>query len=198
MNVYELKADSNHYQSLDFVNKGDWDNFLLGRWDGRHLQASWSALEVRVLGEDEAGEPLPAGDFPSLGGIIPVFSRRARSALSDLLRANGEFLPLKCDECAGGSYDAYNVTRVVDALDETGSELKRFKSSGRVQRVLRHEFRPEFIADLHIFRIPQENRVYVTDLFVERVRAAGLTGFEFLPLWSVSGRARETLIGEVA
>lgn len=183
MNVYKLEADSNHYQNFVLTNKNDWDKFMFGHFDGHSMKAEWSPLEVALLrDEKEDHRERPQSDFPNLGGVVPVFSAHAIDTLRDLLTANGEVLPLRYRE---GNYFVYNPTRVVDALDEARSEIEVFKSSGRVMRIVRYEFYPERLQGLTAFRLSQRpTLVYVTEKFVQRVKDAGLIGFDFVPIWS--------------
>jgi hypothetical protein len=82
-------------------------------------------------------------------------------------------------------YAFFNITNVVDALDEAKSELKYF-SDGGFHRVLRYAFKPEAVRDQLLFKIPQQpgGFAFVTDRFVEIVKANGLTGFGFDKKWT--------------
>jgi hypothetical protein len=179
--VYMLKPDPDRYQALALLREEEWDR-LLDWFTGEPIGPSWLSPAVSVLREKPSDDRLLVGDFPSLGGVIPVFSGRAVEALGELLRASGEILPLSC---AGGTYLAYNVTRVVNALDVERSEVKRFAEGG-IMRIIRHEFRPDRLADEVVFKLPdvRKSAVYVTDEFVERVKNADLTGFQFPPVWA--------------
>jgi hypothetical protein len=181
MTVFELKADANNYEVLALADSQGWGMILdhLGGLMGH----AWEPPEVEIL-RDEEHTNRPRSDFPSLGGVLPVFSRRAVDALRDVLTANGEILPLVCAE---GEYFAYNTLKVVDALDEERSAVKRFKDGG-VMRVVHHEFLPEKLHGVSVFKIPQtiRSRTYVTDEFVRRVREAGLVGFNFIPVWALA------------
>ena len=181
MRVYILEADSNHYQNLILPNESDWET-LHGAFDGIPLGDSWTPLPVAVL-RDQDHRGRPAGDYPSLAGNIAVFSPRALDALGDLLEGNGEVLPLSCPD---GEYVAFNVTRVVDALDVERSDVRRFKSSGRIRDIERFEFRPELLGGLSIFKLPEipDMRIFVTERFVQRVQQAGLAGFLFQLAWA--------------
>jgi hypothetical protein len=181
MHVYQLRADANHFQNLILADESIWDQ-MQDMFNGTPVGMSWSPLRVEVLRDEDQNRALPPGDFPSLMTRLPVFSQRAVDTLSDLLHANGEFLPLVCSE---GTYFAFNVTRVIDALDVQRSEVKRF-SDGRIMRVVRYEFVPDILEGLSIFKIPETARmeVFVTDPFVSRVQSAGLVGFDFKLVWS--------------
>lgn len=181
MKVFALKPVPDKYQLLSLSDEQaeqrlDW-------FAGKPIGDSWVRFHVEVL-RDEEYKNRQSSDFPSWGGV-PVFSRRAVDALRDLLEPNGEILALDCPD---GEYFAYNVTRVVDALDELASDVKRFRD-GDVMRILRHSFHPKRVAKQTIFKIPQfehAHDIYVTDGFVAGVKTAGLIGFEFRELWSTA------------
>lgn len=182
MKVLQLRADP-FYQGFDFINR---EQRLIFRelkkslW-GQPIGEKWKPIGVIVPKEEQH---LPKCDFPELLPDVPVFSRRAKELLTDLLVPFGEFLPLLTDT---GEYYAFNVINRIDVLNEKKSELERFPD-GRVMRVVKYEFYPEKIQDQLIFQIPQETtRIYVTDKFVENVKEYNLTGFEYLPLWSYEG-----------
>jgi hypothetical protein len=182
MDVYLLVSDADRYENLTVAEGAD-VNVLLDRFDGRPMRTSWSPLEVEVI-RDARHAGRPASDFPLLFGPVPVLSERAARALGDLLAGAGELLPLGAD---GEGYHALNVTRVIDALDEQRSRVKRFRSSGRIMRVLSYAFRPEAIGDAAIFKIPQmvKSDVFLTDRFAAAVRRAELTGLAWdRMLWS--------------
>ena len=137
------------------------------------MATSWTPWKVE-LGRPEGYENLPMGDFPLLAFHVPVFNERAAERLQPLLVGNGELLPLLCDE---GSFFAYNVTTVLDALDIEKSIVIRFADGG-IQDVIRHEFVPEKLIS-PIFKIPQVPDVFVTDEFQDAVIKHELEGFHF-------------------
>jgi len=185
MNVYTLRPDSDHYQAIELETDEAWDPFL-DRFDGRAIGGAWWHPRIEILREVPRDYDLLPGDFPSLGGIIPVFSQKAVSALRDLLEENGELLPLVCDE---GEYFAYNVTRIVDALDEKQSSVDRF-ATGNIMGISRYHLQSTALDSLTIFKLPQSARVetYVTDTFVDRASKGGLVGFDFQRIWPPSSR----------
>jgi hypothetical protein len=88
-----------------------------------------------------------------------------------MLVANGEVLPLACDE-----YELliYDPAHILNALNEGASDLRRF-ADGDVMMITRYVFRPEVIGHVPIFRI---SRLRVRDTFVHQ---------SFLDLWKASG-----------
>jgi hypothetical protein len=180
MIVFILSADANNYQNLTFLDEKDWD--ILQDFDGTPQKNSWNKPKVEVIRDNEANLNLPASDFPSLASHVPVFSQQAIMILNGLLKDNGEILPLSCQK---GAYFAFNVTRVVDALDQSSSIVKRFKSSGRIMDIVEHKYYKDKLSNLTIFKIPQVSlmNVYVTDHFVRIVQSNSLKGFEFQKVW---------------
>jgi len=184
MTVYELRADAEGYRWLTMLQDVDFD--ALAELEGVKVGPAWQRYAVEPIDDDlNAGKSL--SDFPTLGST-PTFSQHAVDALRDMLHANGELLPLTSD---AGQFYAYNVTHVVDALDEHRSEVKRFRDGG-IMRVVRYEFRPEIVADLAIFKVSQLTRgpVFATDVFAKRVREAHLKGFVFEEVWTAEKTER--------
>lgn len=143
----------------------------------------WMPVGIRIARPKRAAAaPLP--DFLGVTPFVPAFGERAVEALRDLLEANGELLPLRCEQ---GDYYAFNVTRLVEALDVERSAFRRFPD-GRIQEIERHVFMPERIRPFPIFKLPHQRRssVYVTDEFARRAAAAALTGMSLREVWSDS------------
>lgn len=178
MNIFELQTDPKRYSNFALAYP-EREGAIYDAFDGRPLATQWAAPVVIPADEDD--HVAEFGDFALLG-TAPVFSLHALESLLDLLRPNGEVLPLRC-KC--GEYFAYNVTRVLPALDEAASSITRF-STGRVMSISRYVFRPDFLGDVAVFKIPELPKAYVfvTDAFVERVLATGLTGLTFGLLWT--------------
>jgi uncharacterized protein DUF1629 len=180
--VYRLQADTDHFQSFAPVQSFD----AFWSLDGRPIRRSWAPVRVRAVVEED-GVQLPAGDFAGLASNVPVFSRRAAEALEPILTLNGELLPLIAPQ---GVYFAYNVTRLIDAIDKNRSKVVRF-SSGRVMAIEKYVFKPDRLVGATIFKDPfYYAEVYVTDAFVEAVTAGQLTGFAFEPLWGAASSQR--------
>ncbi len=178
MSVFILYADGDRYQNLVFTSKKDWA--IVRQFGGRHLLSSWTAPAVEVFRDDKFNRNLPPSDFPSLTGVL-VFSARAVGALQRRLRENGEILPLNCSE---GEYYAFNLTTSIDALDESNSEVERFKTDGRIMQINKYIFFADRLHGATIFKIPQSRaKVFVTDTFRKMVIDNGLSGFAFVNVW---------------
>lgn len=183
MTIYELWSDANRVQNLFLPGLDDAATLAVtSQVNGAPIAGNWVRPRVAVLRDGKHNKALTPSDFPSLYGVIPVFSARAVSVLRDELASSGELLDLVCDE---GEYFAFNVTRFVDCLDEPNSDLIRFKD-GRVVMIKRYAFLPQtptLVGASSIFRLPQNTPgvPYVTEAFVEKTKKANLAGFLFRP-----------------
>ena len=177
MNVYILDADANKYRGIYYTNEDDIVEFNR-RFNGAPIKRSWTGKEKFSF----VPRRLPKGDTPSLSSHIPVFNAKAVNMLADFLEPNGELLPIACD---GEKFFLFNVTTVVDALDENSSELKLFNSGG-IMSIERHSFTQEKLIGVTVFKLPQRvlGWAYVTDPFVDKVKVAKLKGFKFRLVWS--------------
>jgi hypothetical protein len=190
MNIFDL-----HGESSDSGDK--WVRFYT-----RHklampgLSSERSAFfamhqRIEVMRNNEnipRGTKRQLGDYSNVNNNIhPVFSVRAKQLLASHLEGLGQWIELVSEN--DPVYWLFYITNIVDALDVQKSELAYFKSTpGKVMDIDRYVFKPEAVLDQMLFTLPQRpgsNRC-VTDRFVEIVKANGLTGFEFKPLWSSS------------
>lgn len=175
MKLYDLRADFNTCCTFRFKQGEDihqWD----GIFDGTTRLQGYPVPKGERRDEENAEGPLP--DFTRFDLAYPTFSTRAREALADLLTAHGEFAPIELDEPM--RYFAFNATTIVDVLDETRSEIARFRSGG-VMAVDKHILLDSVTTLPPIFKIPQtrRNTTYVNEAFVQRVQMSGLLGFRF-------------------
>lgn len=154
--------------------------------------SDWKPLKAIRSGSEQVNFSRPLGDRCGIDYKLDpmVLSRGALDVLLPHIGSYAQELPLDFDE---RSYSLLNITRVIDALDESRSELYRFPSSGRVGDILRYVFKTELVKDEFIFKIPQlpRNAVFVTNRFVEIVTEAGLTGFDFQLLWAADPSAAD-------
>jgi hypothetical protein len=178
LNVYMLRADSDHFKCLIMPNDDLFD--FARRFNGKPMNCK-TFYEIICVDPDSYSSP--KGDFPSLIPGVPVFSRRAVVELRDLLDGNGELLSTFIGP---EEYFLFNVTRVIDALDVSRSDVIRFENSSKVLDIDSHVFYRGRIGGIPIFKIPQvlTMDVFVTDRFVDRVHTAGLKGFWFPLVWS--------------
>lgn len=180
MDVHLLRPDSSRYEVLVLECEDDAGRMLEAS-AGRPVHGAWMPVPVRVFREDDDHKSRPRSDFPSLSGFVPVFSCRAASALAEFLMPNGEVLPLTCSE---GEYLAYNVTSIVDALDEAHSEC--WYIGRKLVDVRSYELFPDRLEGRSVFKLAQFQRggkMYVTGQFVRRVHDEGLVGFDMKRVW---------------
>jgi hypothetical protein len=176
MRIYELDSDVEGYRSMGLATgRAFWRWHQ--RFDGNPLKRYWTGKERFKF------EPrdLPKGDMP---GTMPgvAFTPKAVKALSDFLEPNGELIKIRCQK---DTLFLYNVTRLLDALDEDNCDVKRF-DDGRIWDITRYSFFEDRLAGVVIFKLPQWRLgpPYVTDPFVQRVRETALKGFRFQLVWS--------------
>lgn len=161
-------------------------------WEQPHLLSRWSPPKV-------VGRVSEFNDFPCVDDY-PAFSERAVEALQPLLEVNGELLPVKSKTKT--RFFLFNVLTFSDAID-----LKRSKVtfcpdiSQSIEWVDHFEFDCKKVAELSIFRLRAwPSRVFVTNMFVDRVRSYGLKGFRFIKAWplpvGVNWRMQELVFDE--
>ena len=167
-------------EGFEWAQPIDEDDFRIFRHLGPGVDRStWIPVPFWLVREDE-GQTFAESDFPWLGSDTLILRERAVDLLGDLIAPYGELLPLECDEAV---LAAFNVHRIIDALDERRSTVVRYPSSGRVMAIERHAFAPEIVGEAVIFKIPEVGSTYVTDEFVNRVETAGLRGLDFPMIW---------------
>jgi hypothetical protein len=152
--------------------------------NGQPRRHEWVPLRFHCVRKDE-GKILRRCDSPWLGDDVLVVRETVVSCLGDLLNEYGELLPL---DVPGESLWLFNATRVIDCLDHEQTQVTRF-SSGRLMSIDRHVFRPEAIAGVMIFKIPdlRSSSLYFARDFVELWRDTKLTGLDFDLVWSDDG-----------
>lgn len=173
-----MSSDANNYDNLTMCNEQDWERFMSYEFDGRGLKEVWVPFHVKEIKERKNS------DIPSFSAGAPVLSICAVEKLAPYLNDNVEVLPIHCIK---GDYCIINVTNVIDCIDYEKSEVKRFKSSGRIMRFIKYSFKPETIRNEHIFKIADYagGHVFVSDEFKNIVEASDLKGFLFEEVWSL-------------
>lgn len=184
MNVYKLNSDGDRKWVKFFTVGG----VVLGDYSKNHpLFASQNKLPVERNPEVKGKNAQRAfADFSNVNyEPYPCFSGHAKSVLGPHLEGLGQWLELEFDEAP---YWLFNVTNIVDALNEPASQVSRF-TNGKVMFVEEFVFKPEALTNQLIFKIPQRPGTYTfaTNRFVDLVEQHQLTGFVFKPLWSQEG-----------
>jgi hypothetical protein len=119
---------------------------------------------MQIIRKDE-GRVLSVSDSPWLGSHAFFFRTHAIEVLEPLLSQHGELLPVHCEDA---EVLLFNPTRVLDALDEGASNIRRF-GDGRVMKVNEYVFHPEVVRDTHVFKIPnlRVSPTFISEHFVE-------------------------------
>lgn len=143
-------------------------------WQPRSLKKKWPTPNV-------VGNVRRFNDYPCINLSRPAFSQRAVDLLRDVLEPNGELLPVRHRI---GRYYFYNCTRMVNVIDLTRSEVERLDGGLITQVDGRLVFIEKRLDGLTIFKERTLlSELLCTQTFVDRVEAAGLQGFVFVPLW---------------
>ncbi len=169
-------------EGFEWVHPVAQSDYELFRFDGTPRVTRWFPVKVERSTHDENRKRLEPGDFPPGCGF--VVSRAAKEYLGPCLEAAGELLPLDCPD---GEFWTLNVTRLVDALDEEGSEVLRSTETGRILMVHRPRFHASRLGP-EIFKLPQTPRsaIYVSEEFVKKVKTSPLKGLDFKLVWAVN------------
>lgn len=155
---------------------------------GPHTIAeNWRPLKFRSLLGDE-GKIFTPVDAPWMGSHGLVVKPAARAIIEPLFGGSVEYVPI-----TGTAYDELyyvHVLRYADVLDLERSELKRFTTSDRIMRIVRHRFLPSVKDAGPIFKLGQMPRgsLYVPGAVVSAIAASRLTGFAFEKVWSDASR----------
>lgn len=142
----------------------------------------WEPLWMYMITTDAKGMPTKPADMPWHGSNTMVLKEKALRVLEPVLGEDAELL--SAYDAEGEPLWLVHAWRVVDALDEEASEVRRFKSSGRIMDVRRWSLRAAAVGDLRCFRVPQQpSKMLVTDKVATAVNSAGLHGTIFRPVW---------------
>jgi hypothetical protein len=149
--------------------------------NGTSRKSTWTPIAMKIIHQDE-GRALQESDSPWLGSDALIFRPSALHALEPMLLEHGELLPLQCDEA---ELALFNPTRVIDALDEATSTVRRLPA-GRIFWIQQYVFKPATIEGIEIFKIPslRVSPTFVRDRFVEAWRSTRLRGLEFKEVWN--------------
>ncbi len=143
-------------------------------WQPRSLRGIWPTPEVE-------GNVRKFNDYPCINLVYPAFSQRAVDMLRDILEPNGELLPIRHKI---GTYYFYNCTQMVNCIDLTKSKITKLKDGIITSTGDKLVFIDKMLEDLTVFKArTQLTELFCTQRFVDRVHAAGLQGFLFVPIW---------------
>lgn len=181
MKIYVLSV----VEGQEWVLPRQADDYELFAALGGQRQTGWHAPRMEFLREQEDGSPRQHSDFPWLGEHVLILRATALELLRPTLEPYGEFLPLRSDE----AISLFNVTTVLDALDEERSRLVRFDDGG-IMMIESTVLRPDAIGDAEIFKLPERadgarvSSIYLQESIVRRIGELGLKGIAFAMVWS--------------
>ncbi|GAB4570517.1 MAG: hypothetical protein Tsb0020_25370 [Haliangiales bacterium] len=179
MFIYE-PIGSHDYECAVCDREDDWDVFH--SLDGSPRLPTWQPINVHLCAADEHQRALRS-DFPWLSSDVLVFRKRALMALKDIVDAHGEVLTIYADD--GSELFALNAC-VIDALDESKSEVMLAPDTGEILFVEKVAFIESRIRGFDIFRLPyRANPTYVSQRFIDRVQKSKLIGLDFEKVWPV-------------
>lgn len=166
------------YEWLNFVNGEDYK--VITSFDGTKKRDDWKPLLVHIVRADNFQEK-KRSDFPWLASDALVFRESALNALSDLLSANGELLPLDLE--GGGRLEVLNA-QVIDAIDLDLSDCIMFPGTKKIMAMRKPAFDEKKLQGIDVFRLPyRASSTYVSSQFVEIALGAGLVGLDFKKVW---------------
>ena len=180
MTKFYTAGPGDGFEWVNLRDHGNWE-YLLELGEERVAEGFRPLPAYRIL-EDE-GETFDEADMPWMGGHFLVMRDHVREALLPIMADDVEFLPLATDD--GLRLWITHALRLVPVLDLERAEVKRFPSSGRIMRIIRHHFLPEVDQAGTAFHLAEMRRghLYLTEQVVDRVRRAGFTGAKFTEVW---------------
>jgi hypothetical protein len=178
MNIFQPIVEEGD-EWINGVNSADYEVFLT--FNGSPRKSAWNPIKVIRLLADQ-GKDFRTSDFPWLGSHALVMRKNAVEALHDILKTNGELLPLSTED--GVELCVLNAC-IIDALDVPNSSLMLIPGTDRIMRIKKVTFIASAIKNIDLFRLPHRaSPTYVSEQFVERVKAAGLRGLIFKDVWT--------------
>ena len=183
--IWILKFNVNDYRCFSNTPEGQqtWLSWLDKAQAHRLFAAEWPLVTMTLfegeIGEKrkEAKKPIP--DF-SKGYVFHACSERAKKIVESIAPGEVDYLPINTSV---GQYYDMNIHEI-DCLDEDKSEIKRFKSSGRIMDVEKYALFWERLEGQHIFIIKKVGftPIFVTDDFKELLESSNFPELYFLPV----------------
>lgn len=177
MKIWELRNGRiNETAPLVYANDEDMQS---GVFDARGQSLEWKHRpRLDVFREPGRKQPKPRADISTFRPGALVLNGKARAVLGDFLARFGQLLPFDCD---GEVEYFYNVTRLIDCIDQEHS-IKRGSGSIAKEAFFEHAVPREPV----MFKAPlmARTRIYVNDaardLLQKLIDGAALTGVEFV------------------
>ena len=171
MNIYYITKDYN-YADLEMEDKDL--HFIKDSFIGNSIKEKWDSVKMKW----DINEKSPIADFPNLGGIIPLFNKKTKTKLDNLLQKEiVELLPVDVEN---EEYFILNAIKLYDGiLNKSKSDIDYF-SKDRIMTIDKYVFKKQTNL-APIFKIVElPVKTFVTDEFKEIVEREKLTGIKFV------------------
>jgi len=141
---------------------------------GTHFPSTYSPLKLKIAAETARRKGI--SDLQTHFSPFIIFTQRAADALSDLLDDAGQLLPVVGPQ---QNLIGFHVTRILDsAVDFDKSAYVMYENGPLIRKTV---LLGKAIEGVHIFKIREStSRVFVSDVFRQRVEERKLNGFSFL------------------
>lgn len=171
MNIWKFQSGySNDFTSLIYVNPDDMDALTP---DGQ--AKNWPVpIQLQPGLEKSKKKQKPLGDINGVLAGSVVLNPKAYAVLKDFLSPFGQLLPVECrneggllgaDVGASETHYFYNVTNIIDCIDEERSEK-------RGATIVKPAFAPQSVPqEPQIFKDPRRVRV---DIYLNEAAKVGL------------------------
>jgi hypothetical protein len=178
MKIWSVQGDVSNYTPLVEINeptKSGVTFSIIPRINGSKLGNSWPRVEVDFY--DKESKPGESNFSYLLPGTL-VCDDIALSALSQDIWAEVEVLPIYTPD---RQLHLLNVTNIVDCLNHARSEIKYFRNSKDVKRIMKYAFNTGNLKDVSLFKIPEllVTYIFATNRFKAKIEELGLTGLKF-------------------
>jgi hypothetical protein len=151
---------------------------------GHPQAAGWQPVAVELIRKPRRGVRLKRVDFPWLSDDVLCMRPSAVEVLRGPLEGLCEILPL--DHPKDELYALNFVGTPTDALLPDESDIVYSDQTGAPLDIRRFAFDADAIRDRLVFIIPdlRASPMFLRHDLVDTIEAAGLTGFDFEPVWS--------------
>jgi len=140
----------------------------------------WTRLEAKLVDVEN-------GYITDLTQVLAkpscmVFSERAMKETQREGFITGEWLSVVASDQAMW---LLHLFKVVNALDDQKTKVRKFKKSGRTGAIEQHAFKPNMVPPTALFVAKNDSRhqIFCTDTFKEFVQEKHWKGFSFFPVW---------------
>lgn len=190
MKIWKIRLDVNKFASIDLVDEyGQPLEWWPGRdeipyFDRPKVDTSW-IKKYRFKFTEE-----PVANFSNFDPAALSCDSYALQCCQDyLVKEEAEIIPFNVE-----GLDMYflNITKIIDCLDETQSDIERLET-GHIYQIKHYVFNTTLLEGLMLFKIPQESskEVFATEIFHDKIVKYNLTGLILVPIY-------ETGVGSIS